>query len=1514
MAFFLGGDVPWYGTDVVSGTVAAGASFGWTNYFTATPAAGVEQPGLYEAVLRIKPTLGGLPTKEVDVELTVTAPADWGVLEGTVTSNRPGGPLEAGVLIEAGGGMTYPLTTDPVTGYYSFWLQAGTYTVTASADGYISEMAVVGVTGMATTTQDFELELDAAWIDFQPPSMEKTLDFGLTATQAFTIANMGPQALDWELGEQDKGFTPILVGLEDVDGLMILADNSHGGSMASYDDMLADLIANGATVDVLDTGPIDTALLNNYDVLWVHDSLSTPFTADELNDIEAWVYGGGGLFINYDCCDDTTAPVLSALFDITYLGYSSGGGGVSTDIYPHPTTDGVLQFNLPSPYQSLAVAGTAEPLIDDVADNLQVAANDVGGKVVVVDDDSFNDGTYYDNDNALFARNVFGWLGASDVPWLSEDPISGTVPAYSTFTGGEVTFDAGVVPEPGVYMANLRVRNNDPLAGSVIVPVTMTVQPTADTGKLQGTVTSDRPGGPLEADILIEDSMGMTWTTTSDPATGYYYRWLLTGTYTVTASAPDYLADSAQVQIVGLGETTQDFELVLNAPDIAVSPASMEEVLVFGNTAMQMLTISNTGVAPLNFEILEVDLGMLPAIHIPAFTGELPQDDAPVSFGPAPASQAVDLPGPTGVVINGAPAFTINLDDDGLYSIPDVDAPGSWSSVGAPGITSGYAGDFAMGDFGTLYVIDDATQQLYAVDTATGAGTLIGPSPSLAGQTWTGMSYDQTTGVMYGSATDGATATLFTIDLNTGATTQVGTITGYPYTIDIAIGAGGQLYGVDISAEEFIAIDKSTGAATSVGALGFVCNYAQGLDYDEASGIMYWAAYGTSGELRIIDTTTGASTSVGAFPGGAEVDAFAIATGGGGGEVPWLAESPISGTIPAFSSLPVSILFDAGAVPEPGTYLADLNIVNDDPFEGSVSLPVTMTVQPSADIGKVDGTVIGTGYCDGESYPLEADVVIENSSGMTWTTTSDPATGYYYRWLASGTYTLTFSAADHLSTFDVVQVTAQQTTTLDIAMRYIESCMDIAPTSFNLTVPVDTVFTDTLSIINDGAGELIWEIRETTSTMALGVELISVESEIEVPAAQSPFLADAGPSEHPAVPAPVSLDADVQLILDDGSSDNALGLTAGGQFIWLNRFTPDPGLFPFTLHEVQHYFYSGQGVAVGDVFDIYIYEDTDGDGDPGTGAVFLGDIQDVTAQAMDAWSVWPLATPVVLNGPGDVLIAAVNRTTVVAGTYPATMDQTASQGRSWLGAYTADPGDPPTLPANDLWGTADSFGFPGNWMVRGYGQTGTGQVWIDVPWVSEVPTDGLTLPYDTFDVDVVFDTHGLTVGECYTAALGLFHDDPGWDSPTMIPLELCVQSDWPVFGITKTVEAPNPYPGETVTYTVAFGNDGDAVVGVNVTDVLPPEAEFDWASSGTYDPVTHELVWSDMAMGAGEWMTTTVVMTIGAGITPGTELMNMVYLTWFGQEYSAGSPLDVEEPPAPFRYYYLPMIYKNATP
>ncbi len=115
--------------------------------------------------------------------------------------------------------------------------------------------------------------------------------------------------------------------------------------------------------------------------------------------------------------------------------------------------------------------------------------------------------------------------------------------------------------------------------------------------------------------------------------------------------------------------------------------------------------------------------------------------------------------------------------------------------------------------------------------------------------------------------------------------------------IDIAVTPGGEMFGVDIVNDNLIQIDPATGAGTVIGYIGFDANYAQGMDYEETSGTLYLAAYGSQGELRIADPATGNTTLVGAFPGGAEVDSLAFATGGGG-DAPWLSENPVSGTIP----------------------------------------------------------------------------------------------------------------------------------------------------------------------------------------------------------------------------------------------------------------------------------------------------------------------------------------------------------------------------------------------------------------------------------------------------------------------------------------------------------------------------------------------------------------------------------------------------------------------------------------
>jgi hypothetical protein len=168
----------------------------------------------------------------------------------------------------------------------------------------------------------------------------------------------------------------------------------------------------------------------------------------------------------------------------------------------------------------------------------------------------------------------------------------------------------------------------------------------------------------------------------------------------------------------------------------------------------------------------------------------------------------------------------------------------------------------------------------------------------------TGMAWDPTTNTMYASSTDGTTANLYTLNLATGAASQVAVISGAPYNIAIAIDGAGQMYGHDIGNNFLITINKTTGATQVIGSTGFTANYAQGMDYDLDNDILYLAAYNFNGvtgqgELRIADTTTGNTLLVGAFPGAAEVDSFAIVAAGipPWNDVAWVTEVPTNGVV-----------------------------------------------------------------------------------------------------------------------------------------------------------------------------------------------------------------------------------------------------------------------------------------------------------------------------------------------------------------------------------------------------------------------------------------------------------------------------------------------------------------------------------------------------------------------------------------------------------------------------------------
>ncbi|HOV49132.1 MAG TPA: S8 family serine peptidase, partial [Anaerolineae bacterium] len=548
----------------------------------------------------------------------------------------------------------------------------------------------------------------------------------------------------------------------------------------------------------------------------------------------------------------------------------------------------------------------------------------------------------------------------------------------------------------------------------------------------------------------------------------FYTLFAPSGAQALTATMTGgYAPDTATVTVVDGGTVEQDFQLPAGL--LEATPAGIATTVELGYADSATLTLANTGDANATFELKEHEGRFVP-LHIEAYTGELQSDGAPVSTGLAPRKAASVGPvAPTASPLaDAAPAFAIDLSTGDLGTFMS-DAPGAWTDIGPVGLDGPFAGDFLGGDFSQMYVLDYYANTLYVVDTATGVATEIGTSTPQSGQVWTGMT-GFVDGTLYAASTDGGQSYLYTVDPATGATTVVGEITNAPVIIDIAINADGEMYGVDIGSDVLVAIDPATGAGTVVGSLGYNANYAQGMDFEEESGVLYWAAYGTSGELRIIDTETGASTSVGAFPGGTEVDCLAFATGGTA-DVPWLTETPVSGNVPAQGNVPVTLGFDAAYVDQPGEYHAELIVKNDTPY-GKFSVPVTMTVEAPTSWGQLTGTVTGLGVCDGDPAPLEeAEVVVESATtGQTWTLATDE-NGAYTLWLdqAHSPLTITVTAPDYFGETGGVVVKQGKTTVVDFNLRLLKPCLSYDPADFDVTLPMGNNTVEPLTLSNTGA-------------------------------------------------------------------------------------------------------------------------------------------------------------------------------------------------------------------------------------------------------------------------------------------------------------------------------------------------------------------------------------------------------------------------------------------------------------
>jgi hypothetical protein len=701
-------DVPWLSENPITGTVAAGGSQVIDITFDTGK---LVQPGQYYAALHVISNDPVNPDQSVPVTMTVQPDPSMGPLHGTVTGDRPGGPLESALVeVISGTVSVFSGTTDATGGYGPWWLMNGTYTVRISADGYLTDTQSVNIVAQQMTTHAVTLTLDAPQIAVVPRSFDETLNWGAAVTQVMTITNSGPAALEFEIGEMEYSFVPaegsLVIDIPPAKAVAVdeaalhQAEEQESVHGNRYTIENPHLLANGVdvllvhadsyptqfeaflegypdinTVDTWDASPngsipdLSDLFAYNVVIAWNNSPWVDP---DLIGDVLADYHdAGGNVILTVDAWSAGSFRTGGRFIDEEYTPFLSLGGAVFNDVTlgwydaDHPLMDGAS--TAAAHFHNQVWLSTAAVLVAEWDDSMPFVATKTknGHEAVGINTYYGNGEVSWTTDAPLIVHNAIAYLFTEDVPWLSEDPLTGTVPAHSA-TSVTISFDAAQVAQPGVYQARLRVSSNDPYNTTANVPVTMTVQPDPSMGQLHGTVTDDRPGGPLESALVeVISDTAVIISDTTDATGGYGPWWLMNGTYTVRVSAAGHLTNAQGVGIIAQQTITHDVMLTLNAPWIEVTPRSFDETLIQGATTTRVMTITNSGPAALEFELFE-SAGSFTTTDLPFASG------GPDDFGYT-YKDSNELGGPqfdfVDISASGTPVSLDDDDHDGPFAI-----------------------------------------------------------------------------------------------------------------------------------------------------------------------------------------------------------------------------------------------------------------------------------------------------------------------------------------------------------------------------------------------------------------------------------------------------------------------------------------------------------------------------------------------------------------------------------------------------------------------------------------------------------------------------------------------------------------------------------------------------------------------------------------------------------------------------------------------------------------------------
>ncbi len=564
----------------------------------------------------------------------------------------------------------------------------------------------------------------------------------------------------------------------------------------------------------------------------------------------------------------------------------------------------------------------------------------------------------------------------SAVRWLALDAEAATLAPGASLEVA-VRFDATGLAG-GEYDGLVRVTSNDPHTPQVVVPARASITGAADIAvspasldfgtafvgtSVQDTLVVSNTGTEfLLVTGLSFDRPGYAADATAFPLAPGTRR-LVIVTFAPTAAG----SFAGNLSIASNDPDEPSFSVTLDAaalepPVVSVTPVSFDVGLMSGQTGTQVMTITNSGASPLEYEIATATSAAAaprPHVSVPRSAGDFPRGVPAPSIGAAPTARGERVPDQPLAAPSSPAGFAFATETQNRQAVRlRLDSPERLELFGsAPNFI--WAGDFGVGDNSFAYAVDELNH-FVKIDTLSGAQTDLGTLAPIVGEVWSGMALDPTDGTMYAVSTDARQSSLYTIDVKAPSATRIGRIFS-PAIVALAVDDDGRIYGLDVINDELVAIDKSTAVGTPIGSLGYDANFGHGMAFDPSSEQLLVSAFNNfrfQSELRIADRSTGATVLVGVLGGlepGGLVQLGWLGIPGLGG-VPWLRANPRRGVVPPGSSVDVTVQFDARDLIA-GTYDAEMQVTSNDPHAPSILVPARSRVDGEPEIAFSDSLI-----------------------------------------------------------------------------------------------------------------------------------------------------------------------------------------------------------------------------------------------------------------------------------------------------------------------------------------------------------------------------------------------------------------------------------------------------------------------------------------------------------------------------------------------------------------------------